>query len=60
MDSLGNVRDDLKLPEETENDEVVAKRITEGCDNMKDIFCTVLNSMGIEKVIESQEKTNQN
>lgn len=60
MDTLGNIRDDMKLPEETDNDKVVSKRITEGCDEMKDIFCTILQSMGIEKVIEAQEKTNQN
>ena len=58
MDSMGNLRDDMRLPDDNEDDKVVAKRITEGCDNMKDIFCTVLQSMGIEKVIESAEKTN--
>jgi len=59
MDTLGNIRDDMKLPDETENDKVVAKRITDGCDNMKDIFATILCAMNIEKVIEAQEKTNQ-
>ena len=58
MDALGNVRDDMQLPTETENDKIVAERITNGCDNMEDIYCTVLNSMNIEKVIEAAIKTN--
>ena len=57
MDELGNVRDDMAMPTETDNDKVVSARITNGCDNMKDIFCTVLSAMGYEKVIDSCEKT---
>ena len=56
MDEHGNVRDDMKLPEETDDDKVVSKRITEGLDELKDIFCTVLAAMNIEKVVESCEK----
>ena len=58
MDALGNVRDDMHFPTETENDAVITKKIQEGCDNMEDIYCTVLASMNIEKVIEAAVKTN--
>ena len=58
MDSNGNLRDDMRLPDDNEDDKVISKRITEGVDNMKDIFATVLQSMGIEKVIDAAEKTN--
>ena len=57
MDELGNLRDDMQLPTETENDKIVSDRITKGCDDMKDIFCTVLSAMGHQKVIDSAEKT---
>ena len=56
MDEHGNVRDDMKLPEETDDDKVVSKRITEGLDELKDIFCTVLAAMNIEKVVDAKEK----
>jgi hypothetical protein len=58
MDQLGNVRDDMQLPEETEKDKVCSDKIKSGCDNMEDIYATVLSSMGIEKVIEASIKTN--
>lgn len=54
--NTGNTRDDLKLPTETDKDEEVAKRIRDGCEAGSDIFCTVLNSMGIEKIIDANEK----
>ena len=60
MNAQGEIRDDLQLPTETDNDKVVATRITEALEEMKDCFCTVLKSMGIEKVIESQIKTGEN
>ena len=58
MDANANIRDDMKLPDENENDEEVAKRITEGVEEGKNIFVTILNSMGYEKVIDAQEKNN--
>ncbi len=52
----GDYRDDLKLPDETEDDEETSKRITDGLESGKDIFVSVLSAMNIEKVIECQEK----
>ena len=52
----GETREDLKLPEETENDEEITKRIQEGIENGKDIFVSVLSAMNIEKIVEAQEK----
>lgn len=55
MDTKGNTRSDLKLPEEVEDDAVVSKRITDGVEAGKDILVTVLAAMGIEKVVEAKE-----
>ena len=52
MDDKANTRSDLRLPDETENDEVVAKRIQSALDDGRDCFITVLASMGIEKIAE--------
>merc|ERR1711934_416633 len=38
----------LSLMDQQENDEAICKKIKEGCDEMKDIFCTVLQSMDHE------------
>jgi translation initiation factor 5A len=55
MDQQGTTRSDLKLPDEVEDDKVVAKRLTEGLDNGRDVFVTILASMGIEKIDEAKE-----
>ena len=52
MDDKGNTRSDLKLPDETENDEAVAKRIQSALDEGRECFITVLASMGIEKIAD--------
>ncbi len=55
MDVKGNTRADLRLPNETEDDEVVAKRISDGLDAGKEVIVTVLSAMGIEKISETKE-----
>jgi translation initiation factor 5A len=52
MDDKGNIRSDLTLPNETENDEVVAERIKTALDGGRECFVTILSAMDIEKVAE--------
>jgi len=52
MDDKANTRSDLRLPDETENDEAVTKRIQSALDDGRECFITVLASMGIEKIAE--------
>lgn len=52
----GEIREDLRLPDENDDDKDLAEKIREGIDEGKNIYCTVLSSMGIEKIIEFQEK----
>merc|ERR1712084_14768 len=55
--TTGECREDLKLPEGTDKDSEVKERIENGLLNAeKSIFCTVLNSMAFEKIIEATEK----
>jgi len=50
MDTKGNTRSDLKLPNDTENDETTSQRIKDGLENGKEVICTVLAAMGFEKI----------
>jgi len=52
MSEKGDIRSDLKLPEETEKDAEVAKRIQSAVDDGRDCFVTILAAMGIEKISE--------
>jgi translation initiation factor 5A len=56
MTTKGETRQDLKLPDDTEDDAVVSQRITKGLDEGKEIMVTVLSALGIEKVSEVSEK----
>lgn len=49
------LRSDIKLPDDTENDEVLAKRIRKALEDGKDCSLTVLAAMGIEKIVECKE-----
>jgi hypothetical protein len=57
MDAKGNVRNDVRLPEDSEVDDDVdlCKRIREFVDNGKECIVTVLGAMGIEKIVEAKE-----
>jgi translation initiation factor 5A len=50
MDIKGATRSDLKLSDETENDGVVSQRIRDGLEAGREVLCTVLSAMGIEKI----------
>jgi translation initiation factor 5A len=56
MDDKGTTRQDLKLPDDTEDDQKLSERIKEALNENKEIILTVLESMKIEKVVEMTEK----
>lgn len=58
MDTQGNTREDLQLPNDTEDDAVIANRIRSGLDEGKEIMVTVLSAMKIEKIAEAKETNN--
>ena len=56
MDLNGNTRQDLKCPDETENDNKLTERIKAALDDGKEITVTVMEAMKIEKVVEMSDK----
>ena len=59
MDLHGNTRQDLKLPDNTDDDNKLSERIKQSLDEGKEITVTVLESMKIEKVVDMSDKTNK-
>ena len=57
MDKQGSTRQDIKLPDDTEEDQKLSDKIKEALNDGKEIVLTVLESMKIEKVIEMSEAT---
>jgi translation initiation factor 5A len=55
IDKQGNVKSDLKLPNDVEDDEVISKRILDGLENGRTVLVTVLSAMGIEKIEDAKE-----
>ena len=56
MDKQGTTRQDLKLPDDTEDDQKLSERIREALNEGREIILTVLESMKIEKVVEMNDK----
>ena len=56
MDKQGTTRQDLKLPDDTEEDAKLSERIKEALNEGREIILTVLESMKIEKVVEMSDK----
>ena len=56
MDKQGATRQDLKLPEDTDEDKELSKRNREVLEEGKEIIIIVLKSMKIEKVVEMNFK----
>ena len=57
MDAQGNLRQDLKLPDETDEDQKIAERIKQCLADGIQTTVTVLESMKIEKIVEvNQDK----
>ena len=56
MDANGSTRQDLKCPDETENDNKLTERIKAALDEGKEFTVTVMEAMKIEKVMEMSEK----
>ena len=57
MTKEGQTRQDVKLPDDTEEDQKLSERIREALTEGKEIVLTVLESMKIEKVVEMNEAT---
>jgi translation initiation factor 5A len=55
VDKTGKMRQDLKLPNETDDDLEVAKKVTDGLESGKTILVTVLSAMKIEKIEDAKE-----
>ena len=55
MDKQGSTRQDIKLPDDTDEDQKLADRIKEALSEGREIILTVLESMKIEKVVEMTE-----
>lgn len=58
IDKVGNVRQDLKLPGDTDDDKVVADKIKNLLEDGKTVLGTVLSAMKIEKIEDAKEATN--
>ena len=56
MDKQGSTRQDLKLPDDTEDDQKLSEKIREALNEGREIILTVLESMKIEKVVEMSDK----
>ena len=55
IDKLGNMRQDLQLPNDVDDDKKTCDRITNGLENGKTVLVTVLAAMVIEKIEDAKE-----
>jgi len=55
MNDVGECRNDIKLPDDTEDDIEISKRIKSYVEEGKECIVTILAAMGIEKVVECKE-----
>ena len=56
MDKQGNTRQDIRMPDETDDDKKLADRIREALNEGKEITVTVMEAMKIEKIMEMSDK----
>ena len=54
-DKTGKIRQDLKLPNDIEDDAITTKKILDGIEAGKTILVTILGAMGIEKIEDAKE-----
>ena len=57
MDKQGTTRQDLKLPDETENDKIINGRIREWISGGREMTVTVVEALKIEKIAEVSSKS---
>ena len=58
MDAQGNLRQDLKCPDDTEEDQKNTEKIKQCLQDGQQVMVTVLESMKIEKIVEvAQDKS---
>jgi translation initiation factor 5A len=53
--TTNELRSDIKLPDDTDDDLVLSKDLKTAIDDGKNILITVLSAMGIEKIVEFKE-----
>jgi len=58
MDDIGNLKEDLNLPEETDDDQELTAKIRAAFDDGREVRVTVLCAMGIEKITDFTDKAN--
>ena len=58
MDKQGGTTQDLKLLDDTEDDQKLSERISKELTEVREIILTVLESMKIEKVVKMNIKNN--
>lgn len=58
LDKNGNIKQDLKLPNDVDDDKATRDRINNLLEEGKTVLCTVLSSMNIEKIEDAKESTN--
>ena len=56
MDVQGKLREDLKLPNDTDEDKKLSERIKTAYNEGKTLIITVIEAMGIEKVFEMSDR----
>jgi translation initiation factor 5A len=55
MDNSGNMRSDVRLPEDSDEDQELSKRIRDYAEKGTEVLVTILSAMNIEKIIEVKE-----
>ena len=53
--TTNELRSDIKLPDDTDEDLELAKQLKADLDSGKSMLVTVLSAMGIEKIVECKE-----
>ena len=56
MDEKGKTRSDLKLPDDSEDDKILSEKIKIAVESSeKNVFCSILSAMNIEKIVDFKE-----
>merc|ERR1711990_262212 len=55
MNGQGEVTSDLKLPEDTDDDKALGKKIRDYCETGEECIVTVLSAMGIDKLLNAEK-----
>ena len=58
IDKVGSVRQDLRLPNDVDDDKETCDKIRSLLEEGRTVLCTVLSAMKIEKIEDAKEATN--